>query len=380
MSQKIKSIKVSYIEPISSYGGMNYYDRGLIKGLSKYSCKISFFTSEIMGKNEFADFNVYYTFKGLWQIKNKFTRLFLYLRGIIHSLIITKEKRNCLVHLHLFHFNFLFILTIIITKLFSNKIVLTIHDVEDFSGRKYLLFIEKFIYTLIDKGIVHNQFSYNEAKKRMMASKIKIIPHGNYLPFIKNPSLNLQKNINEKFEMLFFGQIKKVKGLDILLKALGLLKRQDFIFNLTIAGKLWKDDFKFYQTIINEYSLEDNITINLNYIPDEMVSKYFNGTDLVILPYKKIYQSGVLLKAMSYGKVTLVSDLLPFTEIIKDGENGYIYKSEDYRALAIKISEIISNRDRLQNIESNALEYVKKNHDWTEIGRKTFLLYEEICC
>ena len=179
---------------------------------------------------------------------------------------------------------------------------------------------------------------------------------------------------------LFFGQIKKVKGLDVLLKALAILNKSEISFRLTIAGKVWQDSFEHYQQIIDEQNLASVIDLHLQYIPDEEMWNYFNDANLVVLPYKKIYQSGVLLMAMSFGRAVLASDLPAFAEVINPGENGFLFQSEDSVALAAELSQIIQQRDILSRIEDKAYRSIKTEFDWTRIAMETRKVYDGVLC
>ena len=92
-----------------------------------------------------------------------------------------------------------------------------------------------------------------------------------------------------------------------------------------------------------------------------MMLKHYYSSDLVVLPYKRIYQSGVLMMSLSYEKAVLVSDLEPLTDLIKDNDTGFVFKSEDNYSLSSKLNNILSDKDNLENIRKKGLELIKKN-------------------
>ena len=106
--------------------------------------------------------------------------------------------------------------------------------------------------------LTHNNFSKNEITKIVPKNlNIHIVPHGNYLPFIEieKDKLKSKKKLNlpeNKKIILFFGLIKEVKGLEVLLKSLKKVIEQHKDIRLLIAGKIWKNDFSKYQKIIDE--------------------------------------------------------------------------------------------------------------------------------
>jgi len=370
--------KISIIEPIGGHGGMDYYDYGLASGLGSNKIKVDFYTCLDTKARKINNVNTVYVFKNIWH-KKGLSKLFDFLLGYWKAIRLSAKVNSKIIHLHFFSFTPQNLIILFFAKLRASKIVVTVHDIESF-GKNIFQFLERISYPLIDAIIVHNNSSYKELlSKNISLNNIAIIPHGNYLPFIQpNYSVNTN-NYNDKIRMLFFGQIKQVKGLEILLEALGKIKYNEINnFELKIAGKVWKDNFEVYQKIIDEYDLGKNIRLNIKFIPDEEVHTYFENCDLVVLPYKKIYQSGVLLKAMSYRRAVLVSNLEAFTDIIKDNVNGFVFESENIDSLTSKLTEIINNPTLIPQIAENGYKYVEKYHDWVDIGKKTLEVYKEV--
>lgn len=263
-----------------------------------------------------------------------------------------------------------------LVKLFKLKAVVTVHDVNSFHGKANTR-IEKLCFELTDGLIVHNTSSLNALRKKDTGkSLIAEIPHGNYLPFINKVATTLENG--KPFTLLFFGQIKEVKGLDILLKAVSLLKDKNIKIRLIIAGKAWKSDLAKYEDLINSLAITDWVETEFKYIPDGEVQSYYSKADLVILPYREIYQSGVLLLTMSYGKPILCSDLAPFKEIIVHKESGFLFKSENPDDLANQVEKIMSEPYILEKVIKNSELIIRDKYDWVKIGLKTKHLYQEL--
>ena len=242
-----------------------------------------------------------------------------------------------------------------------------------------------FLYLYLNFISFHNLFSKKEILKisPLIEGKIVIVPHGNYIPFITidNDKENAKDFLGidrHKKVLLFFGMIKKVKGLDLLLNTFSKVIEKHSDIVLLIAGKSWKNDFSVYQQIIDKYNLSQHIILHNNFIPHDYVKYYYSAADLVVLPYKKIYQSGVLMMALSYQKIALVSDLHPLKEIIEDGVNGFVFKSEDQDSLFKKIDSIFSEKHDIEQINLNAKLKIKTEFDWINIGRLTKKAYQSL--
>jgi glycosyltransferase involved in cell wall biosynthesis len=178
--------------------------------------------------------------------------------------------------------------------------------------------------------------------------------------------------------VLFFGQIKQVKGMDYLLHSFAAVLEHFPETKLVIAGKLWKDNWDVYEEIIKASDIGASIIKHIKYIPDEAVSDYYCAADLIVLPYKEIYQSGVLLMAMSYRTPVVVSDIKGMTEVVTHNKNGFVFKSEDSFDLANKINEALSDSELRNKVSDNAFIDMENKYDWDEIARKTSRLYTSI--
>ncbi len=380
----VELMKVAIIEPVGGHGGMNYYDFGLANGLSASYCNVLVYTSEETIVAQGLPFEVKKTFRGIWGKAPKILRAARFVYCLFSSLKDAKVNDVKIVHYHFFHYTVLEHLCMTLASAFSFRIVVTAHDVESFSGKRDSGKARK-ILTLADRVIAHNKVSKQEliSKALVLESIVRVVPHGNYLESIGDfPNKDVARKAiglspDDKV-ILFFGQIKKVKGLDILLRSLpGAIKHHPDI-KLVIAGKVWKDDFSNYQKIIREHGIENNVVTYIQYIPDDDVANFYKAADLVVLPYKKIYQSGVLLMAMSFMVPVLASDLPGIIEIIKDGENGYVFESENVTSLTVELIKLFLDKSSLERIGKEGLKTVDKEYNWDRIGQMTSEIYKTI--
>lgn len=92
--------------------------------------------------------------------------------------------------------------------------------------------------------------------------------------------------------VLFFGFIRKYKGLDILLHAMKMVKEKNDSIRLMVAGEFYEDE-KPYREIISLHGIEDVLILRTSFIPDSEVKYYLCAADVVIQPYRNATQSGV---------------------------------------------------------------------------------------
>ena len=133
-------------------------------------------------------------------------------------------------------------------------------------------------------------------------------------------SLKLDKSFHY---MLFFGIIRKYKGLDILLEAFADERLQNKNLKLIVAGEFYEDE-KPYLDLIDKYNLSESIILATNFIPDDEVVNYFCAADIIVQPYRNATQSGVTQIAYHFEKPMLVTDVGGLKEIVPHGKVGYV--------------------------------------------------------
>ncbi|MBS1747836.1 MAG: glycosyltransferase [Bacteroidetes bacterium] len=146
-------------------------------------------------------------------------------------------------------------------------------------------------------------------------------------------------NDNDRI-ILFFGFIRKYKGLDILLEAMALLKskttqQSQLKPKLMIAGEFYEDR-KLYDDLIEKYQLQQNIILHTNFISDSEVKYYLSAADFVIQPYRNATQSGVTPLAYHFEKPMLVTNVGGLPALVPDGKVGLVAEP-DANSIAEKI-------------------------------------------
>ncbi len=370
----IKHLKIALIDPVGGKGGMDFYDYGLAQGLASNNCEVFYFTCNQTREIKNNNINTIFFFGEIWN-KKKFFKLILLLNGYKKAFKYCKKNKIEIIHFQFFSLKIPNLIALLMCKFFGLKRIVTLHDIDSFRGKERL-FLQKKAFSLTQKLIVHNQFSLNEiTKKGISKQKVAIIPHGNYIPFVEKVTANEPSRI---LNLLFFGQIKEVKGLEILLNAFAKAYKENGNIRLTIAGKPWGTSSEKYSKMISNLKIEKVVHTNFSYIPNDEIHLYFQKSDVVVLPYKKIYQSGVLLLSMSYGRVCLCSDLDAFKEIVVDNETGYIFENKNVDSLSKKILEIYKDKSDITRIENNAQELLKKNFGWNNIAIMSIELYQTV--
>jgi len=377
---------IAIIDPLGAHGSSHhFYLFGQAGGLINNDVSISLYTNNEIDNPNLDGVRFFAFYKNIFKSKSRFISGIKWVIGSVFSVFHARFSGVRVFHFHIFYTNILVLFNLLLVKFLFGKVVLTVHDVSSFANSSDLSIIGNMIYKLTDLILTHNEFSKSEIIKvnPHLSSRIHIVPHGNYIPFInvQNDKEKSRKRLeipNEKKVLLFFGMIKKVKGLDVLLLALKKVIKENPDVLLLIAGKPWENNFSNYQRIIDENNLSDYCLLHTKFIPHSDVEHYYCAADLVVLPYKKIYQSGVLVMTLSYGKPALVSDLPPLKEVVTDMRTAFLFESENAISLAKKLNLILLDPKKLEQVRINGEELINTKYDWNEIGRQTKQAYQSL--
>jgi glycosyltransferase involved in cell wall biosynthesis len=217
-------------------------------------------------------------------------------------------------------------------------------------------------------------------------NKVTVIPFGinNIVPVTGMKKGDARNHLgiqgNEKV-LLFFGRIAPYKGLDLLVSAFEKLVKCDPGFRLIIAGQVKDDNAIQYwgnvQSKIKENGLDRYIIKKIEYIPDDEIELYFKSSDVLILPYKHIFQTGVLFISYFFGLPAVATDVGSFRDDILEGETGFVCRADD----PLDLSECVKryfDSDIYRNVEINRpaiRDYSIRKYSWEIVSEKTRHIY-----
>ena len=135
--------------------------------------------------------------------------------------------------------------------------------------------------------------------------------------------------------LLFFGFVRKYKGLEYLIRAMPEVLR-NITVQLLIVGEFWEDREPYLKTI-KELGVQQKVTVVDRYIANEEVGLYFSAADVVVLPYADATQSAVVSLAYAFDKPVITTDVGGLPEVVEDGETGFVVPPRDHAALAAAI-------------------------------------------
>jgi glycosyltransferase involved in cell wall biosynthesis len=239
---------------------------------------------------------------------------------------------------------------------FRINVVYTAHTTGLF---KSMFFLDKCMHNIcVKKTIAISDVVYKEAKDNKIKNVVKIYNGVDLDKFIfKNKKINLKKEIN----IINVARVDyKVKGQDILIKALKILKDNKIKFNCLFVGdntKNFEKSFKFLQNLLEENDLKDNVLFLGN---RRDVNILLQSADLFILPSRIEGFGLAIIEAMASGVPVICSDIEGPLELIENEKNGLLFKCENYFDLYKKIRIVLNDLKLYENLRQNAFLFSQK--------------------
>ena len=278
-------------------------------------------------------------------------------------------------------------------KLLGKKVVLTVHNVNterrDNKDSAFNRFTLRVQYRLADHLFVHTEKMKEELIDEFgaQAGRISVIPLGinNFAPQTNLTSAEAKRRLGIRTDekaILFFGRITPYKGLEMLVEAFQKGLPSADTYRLMIAGRPEEATEAGYWFPIRETLRADvqkgRVLLRAEHIPDAETEVYFKAADVLVLPYRDIYQSGILFLGYSFGLPALAANVGSLKEEMVEGRTGFLFQPEDPADLAAAIEKYFASdlyRD-LSRRRQEIQDYARRGHDWNIVGVTTLGVYE----
>lgn len=273
-------------------------------------------------------------------------------------------------------------LSILALKIKKYPLIITLHGIVGIESKcslKSKLLLKNYIFSYFEKkAIIHadvlisisesiSNYCINAGAKE---KSIIVIPNA-----VTFPNITALVNYPLKHPcILFFGRLVKIKGIDILIKAISKLNKEGFKGHLYIAGE--GPQCRKLHKLVFELGLSNNVSFLGNIIGDVKYS-IIKSSDVCVFPSRYEAFGIVALEAMSMGKPVIVSNVGGLQSLVVDGYNGVIFPSEDINSLSECISSLIENSSLRIEMGNNGQRYAK-NFSWDLVATKTINVYEKL--
>ncbi len=264
-------------------------------------------------------------------------------------------------------------------------VVLNIHGITAFEGEAYrppklsalMVSDGRRACQHADRIVVNSAFMklQIEALYNAPNEKIVILPNGIDLSKFTNVSSSISLSGNPA--ILFVGHLWWIKGVDVLLKAMAKLKSHLPDAKLHIIGGVHghKTEQDFVG-LAKQLGVTDRVVFH-GAVPHDKIASYYHAASICVFPSRHEAFSIALLEAMASKVPIVASDIARYKEIIKDGENGVLFKSGDPQSLSDSMSRLLSTRSFSEGVSNRAFALVQ-DYDWAKISNDYFSLYKSL--
>lgn len=245
-------------------------------------------------------------------------------------------------------------------------------------------------YRLCDHIFVHTNRMKRELIEQFGVSpgRVTVIPYG-----LNNAVLDSSLTPSEakrhfgihpaERTILFFGQIGPYKGLDVLVTAFEALleRRQDY--RLMVAGKPKPGADQYWSAVLRRlqpHIAQGRVIADIRHIPDDETELYFKAADVLVLPYREIFQSGILFLGYSFGLPVVATDVGSLKDDVLEGRTGMVCRPESPEDLAASIARYFDG-DLFRALDRTRLDirtHLKAEHSWDVVAGMTRDVYAQL--
>jgi glycosyltransferase involved in cell wall biosynthesis len=294
----------------------------------------------------------------------------------VRLMVLARRLRPDVIHFHSTNHSALAYLQLL--RLVRCPVATTAHQVMPHEPVRFQRAISGRIHRLGHLVIAHSKVD----RERLVSEfgleheRVVVIPHGEYGFFdsggerVDRDAARAGLDLGPEHEVaLFFGYIREYKGLDLLLEAWSTVVESRPNARLVIAG----DPGQLGASKLRELDLwaqRLGAVRRFDYIPFGEVARYFAAADALVLPYRRIGQSGVLFLGLSLGLPVVASSVGGFPETLRDGESALLVAPESPGELAQALIRVLGDRELRRHLALGG-QVVADQHSWGSIAERT---------
>jgi glycosyltransferase involved in cell wall biosynthesis len=233
------------------------------------------------------------------------------------------------------------VLSTLVKRYTPVRILFLCHHITPPDGGPFDLVLARTVLSRGDKFIVLSEGDYADLRRALPGAHIHLTLLPNYEAFNQNPlppdEARRQLGYGEDDRlMLFFGFVRRYKGLGHLLRALASVPA-DLNVKLLVVGEFWESE-SGYRAAAEQLGIADRVQMINRYVPNEEIGLYFSAADVVVLPYLEATQSGVVQIAFGFDRPVITTNIGGLPEMLRDGQLGLVVPPQDEEALSEAIT------------------------------------------
>ena len=252
----------------------------------------------------------------------------------------------------------------------TTKVIFICDNVIPHERRPGDIAFTNYAFRQADYFIVQSDAVEKELQHHFPAAQYRKAPHPVFEIFgapLTKAAARQALGLTAKNVILYFGYVRRYKGVLVLLEAMQFLKEwQKEIGDtlLLVVGEFYDDEQKYRQRA-HDLNLNSCVRFVADYIPNEQVSRYFSAAEVVTLPYLTATQSGIAQIAYNFDKPVIATNVGGLAEVVIDQKTGFLVPPDNPRALAEAIRQFYHNQR--ENEFSANVKIEKRKYSWERV-------------
>ncbi len=260
-------------------------------------------------------------------------------------------------------------------------LVMTIHDAVAFAQRSHAtpgnrssqaLECWRHAHLIVHSAGIRDQLIANSG---ISLAKIDIIPHGELGSLYKLLAApEHSRSERDPYGLLFFGNVRRHRGLSVLLEAFKRINLEIPQSHLVICGH-GAARLDQYDQLLEGSA---NVEVGERVVDEDRVYKRFSSSNIVVLPYTEVSQSGVAAIAFTSGTIVVATCVGSFEEMITNGKTGILVAQQDPDALGLAILRLLQKSSLQDSIRECAMTLGTTTLSWPTIAESTMYTYRVV--
>lgn len=215
-------------------------------------------------------------------------------------------------------------------------------------------------YSIGKSNIIRAVSSSTEQQVLDIDSSKSVVRFPAWIDFKDFQNIEPKPLSKDKFNILFIGSVTDRKKPHMIIEAIQRIN--DKSYNLSIVGPAPNEKyFKEVKDLIDKSDLQNQVSL-IGPVDRESVKDYYSTSNLMILPSISEGLARVIFESQVAMCPVLVTDAPGMSDIVIDGQTGYVFESNNLDSLSLKIEYIKNNYDEASLVAKNAKGFILSNY------------------
>jgi len=215
-------------------------------------------------------------------------------------------------------------------------------------------------YSIGKSNIIRAVSSSTEKQVLDIDSSKSVVRFPAWIDFKDFQNIEPKPLSKDKFNILFIGSVTDRKKPHMIIEAIQRIN--DKSYNLSIVGPAPNEKyFKELKDLIDKSDLQNQVSL-IGPVDRESVKDYYSTSNLMILPSISEGLARVIFESQVAMCPVLVTDAPGMSDIVIDGQTGYVFESNNLDSLSLKIEYIKNNYEEASLVAKNAKGFILSNY------------------